>query len=286
MELHQLRYAREVARQGSFTAAAEVLHVSQSGVSAQIAKLERELGIRLFERGSRRATPTAEGAEVIPVVVQALAAIDEVGAVASDLAGLVRGHVRIGTVIGCTIPGYLSAFTDFRGTYPDVSVMASEGNSVDLINAVSDGSLDVALVAHVGSLPASFNVYSIVDEPLAVGVAPDHPWAGRASVTARQLSQADVLTLPAGTGVRRALDLTCAAAGVEIVPSVTAYSPDAVLALAAEGSGVTVLSRSMIAPPLAVVALSGATHARLSLITRKEPGAAARAFAQTLRTRL
>ncbi|NMN99631.1 LysR family transcriptional regulator [Gordonia sp. TBRC 11910] len=286
MEIHQLRYATEVARQGSFTAAADILHISQSGVSAQVAKLERELGVRLFERGSRIATPTPEGDALLGHVQSALDAVARIRTVADDLVGVTRGQVRIGTVIGCTIPGYLNAFAEFRRAHPGVVVTASEGNSVDLIAALTAGTLDVALVAHADPLSASFDVSTVVDEPLAVAVAGDHAWARRASITAAELADEHVLTLPSGTGVRTALEKTCAATGIAITPAVEVYSPDAALALAAQGAGVAVLSASMIGEPLIRVDVDGAAHTSLSLATRIEPGAAARAFAQTLRTRL
>lgn len=286
MELHQLRYAVEVARQGSFTAAADVLHISQSGVSAQVAKLEREVGVRLFHRGSRIASPTPEGETVLAHVQSALDAVERIRTVADDLVGVTRGQVRIGTVIGCTIPGYLRAFAEFRRAHPGVVVTASEGNSVDLVAALTDGTLDVALVAHADPLPDSFVVDTVVDEPLAVGVSAGHGWADRPSITATELATEHILTLPPGTGVRSALEKTCAATGITVEPAVEVYSPDAALALASHGAGVAVLSASMITAPLVAVGVEACAHTSLSLATRSEPSAAARAFAQTLRTRL
>ncbi|WP_320669459.1 LysR family transcriptional regulator [Patulibacter defluvii] len=283
MELQQLRYLAEVRRRGSFTAAAEALHVSQPGVSAQVAKLERELGVRLFDRGARVATLTPEGQALLPHATAALDAVGRIRTVADDLAGVTRGQVRIGTVIGCTIPGYLRAFAGFRKAHPGVAVTASEGNSDDLIAALAAGDLDVALVAHAVPLPADFDVVTVVDEPLAAAVPRTHPWAGRIAVPPAALAEQDVLTLPPGTGVRAALATTCAAAGVDLVPAVQVHSPEAALALAAEGAGVAVLSPSMIAAPLVAVAIEGAARTALSLATRAEPGAAARAFAAALR---
>lgn len=286
MELHQLRYAAEVDRRGSFTAAAEALHVSQSGVSAQVAKLERELGVRLFERRPRSAVLTTDGETLLPLVAAALDSVSRIRAAADSLTGLTSGHVRIGTVIGCTLPGYLSAFAEFRAVRPGISVTASEGNSSDLVAELAAGDLDVALVAHADPLPPEFIVTALVDEPVAAGVAPEHPWAGLRSVPVTALTEEDVLTLPAGTGVRTALQRSCRTAGIELAPAVQAHSPEAAVALAARGAGVAVLSASMIEAPLVRVALEGAAHASLSLACRAEPSAAARAFTRLLRERL
>lgn len=284
MELHQLRYVVEVARRGSFTAAAQALHVSQSGVSAQVAKLERELGVRIFARGSRVATPTAEGAALLPHAQAALAAVSQIDTTAADLAGLVRGEVRVGTVVGCTIPGYLSAFAAFRQAYPEIAVSAREGNSDVLVQALLSGNIDVALVAHADPLPDDLEVQPIIDEPLAVGVPAHDGWAHRRSLPVSRLAGQPLLTLPNGTGVRSALQKTCTAKGLEIVPVVEAHSPEALIALTSRGVGKAVLTESMMsASDLATIRIEGSARTSLSLVTAPAAGTAARAFANALR---
>ncbi|MBS4102354.1 LysR family transcriptional regulator [Tsukamurella paurometabola] len=288
MELHQLRYLVAVADRGSFTAAADALHVAQSGVSAQVGKLERELGHRLLERGARTVGLTPEGAELLPHARAALAAVDTVRTVADELTGVVRGHVRLGTVIGCTIPGYLAGFAAFRAAHPAVTVDVVEGDSADLVADLVAGALDVALVAHARALPAPLAVHRLIREPLAVAVPADHPWAGRGSVTCTDLAGATVLCLPRGTGVRAALEITCAAERAVVEPTVQAHSPEALLALVAHGAGVAVLTASMTAgrPGLATVPLARSARTELSLATRAAPSAAASAMTRTLREHL
>lgn len=284
MELHQLRYLVAVADRGSFTAAAEALHVAQSGVSAQVAKLERELGHRLLERGARTVGLTPEGTELLPHARAALAAADAVRAVADELTGIVRGHVRLGTVIGCTIPGYLAGFAAFRAAHPGVTVEVAEGNSDDLIADLAGGVLDVALVAHASALPDGLAAHPLIREPLTVAVAPAHPWAGRDRVDCADLAGTTVLCLPPGTGVRTALEITCAAERVTVEPAVQAHSPEALLALAAHGAGVALLTDSMAAgrADLMTVPLARSARTSLSLATRAVPSAAAGAMARTL----
>lgn len=285
MELHQLRYAIAVARRGSFTAAAEELHVSQSGVSAQVAKLERDLGVRLFVRGSRAVTTSADGAVLLPRMEAALQEVERVRVTADELAGACRGRVRVGTVIGCTIPEYLDAFADFRNRHPTVEVSAIEGNSDDLVTLLTDGHLDVAIVAHAKPLPPELRTIVIVDEPIVAGIPDRHPWAGSSAISLGALADEPVLTLPRGTGVRAALDRTCRINDVEAVPDVEAHSPQTVLALAGQGVGVAVLSPSMIDAELHQVHIRGAVHTQLSLAFQQEQGAAARAFIALLADR-
>lgn len=288
MELHQLRYLVSVADTGSFTAAAARLLVSQSGVSAQVAKLEHELGHRLFDRRGRTVSLTDAGREVIPHARDALASVAAIGVVGEELSGVVRGSIHLGTVIGCTMPAYLAGFAAFRRDHPGVRVSVVEDNSDQLIGRLSTGELDVALVAHAEPLPAAISATTVVDEPLAAIVPTDHSWADRTSIDCADLVDATVLTLPLGTGVRTALTSTCAAARVDVEPAVAAYSPDSVLALVELGSGVGVLTPTMAGGRTSTVAVPIRHSARtsLSLAVCAAPSAAARAMADALGGRL
>lgn len=278
MELHQLQYTLEVDRRGSFTTAAKALHISQSGVSAQVAKLERELGVDLFDRVGRTTKLTDAGAQLLPLMETALHDIDRISDQADELLGLMRGSVRIGTIIGCMIPGYFDAFAEFRTKHPGVTVTTSESGSDELLAALISGDLDVALLAHSSPLPTSLDVFTIIDEPLVAGVLEGHPWAQGNPLPVTQLATADVITLPSGMGIRAALELACANAGTSLAPAVEAHSPETVLALAARGVGVAVLSESMITEPLVTVPLSSSAHASLSVATPDHPSPASRAF--------
>lgn len=283
MELHQLRYFAAVADHGSFTTAAESLHVSQSGVSAQVAKLERELGHRLLDRG-RTVALTPEGIALLPHARAAGAAIDALRAAADELTGVIRGHVRLGTVIGCTIPGYLRGFADFRAAHPGVTVEVAEGNSDDLLADLVAGTVDVALVAHARPLPTGTIGRRLIREPLAVVLPDGHPWAGRAALTCADLTDETVLCLPPGTGVRTALEITCAAERTVVTPAVQAHSPEALMALAERGAGIAVLTESMAGgrPGTTTVPLARSARTELSLATRAAPSAAANAMARAL----
>lgn len=263
-----------------------MLHVSQSGVSAQVAKLERELGVRLFERGRRTATLTSEGANLLPLMSAALDDITNIEQTAGEIHGLTRGNLRIGTIIGCSIPGYLSAFAEFRSAYPEVRLNVREGNSAELITQLSSGDIDIALLAHTDPLPAQFDVTTFISEPIVAGVPVGHAWTQKPAVSAEDLAAANILTLTEGTGIRTALQRTCSIAGIEVKPAVEAHSPETVHALAARGAGVAVLSTSMITAPLTAVAIEGAELARLSVASRARPGAAVRTFMRTLRAHL
>ncbi|GAA3935044.1 hypothetical protein GCM10022383_11820 [Microbacterium soli] len=211
-----------------------------------------------------------------------LAGVDSIERVSDELNGLVRGSVRIGTIIGCTIPGFLDGFAEFRATYPGVSATLVEDDSEPLIEGLLRGELDVILVAHCEPLPASFASLMFVDECICVGVPEGHPWCQIDALDMRELAEVDVITLAAGTGIRAALELMGQAAKCDIQPAVEAHSPDTALGLVARGAGVAVLAESMIGPPLRAVPLRNAAHAALSVAVRQSPGPAARALFDVL----
>src|SRR3954451_19625052 len=98
MELRQLEYFVAVVEEESFTRASSRVLVAQSGVSAQVRRLERGLGVELVERGARRVTLTEAGAAVLPFARAALAAVANARAAVEELTGLLRWQVRIGMI--------------------------------------------------------------------------------------------------------------------------------------------------------------------------------------------
>src|SRR5690606_18781699 len=103
MELRQLEYFVAVAEERNYTRAAERVHVSQSGISARIRRLERERGATLFVRSARTVTLTPAGRAALDHARAALAAAAAVDQAVSDVTGLLRGGLTVGMVIGCTL---------------------------------------------------------------------------------------------------------------------------------------------------------------------------------------
>src|SRR5579864_5915221 len=103
MELHQLEYFVAVVEEASFTRAAARVHVAQPGVSAQVRRLETELGQQLLDRSGRTVRLTEVGAAVLPFARAALSAVTNARLAVDQLAGLVRGQVTVGMVSGCSV---------------------------------------------------------------------------------------------------------------------------------------------------------------------------------------
>jgi DNA-binding transcriptional LysR family regulator len=245
MELRQLEYFVAVAETANFTRAAERVHISQSGVSAQVRALEQELGQPLFDRSGKTVRLTDAGAAVLPHARAALAAGTAVREAVDELSGLVHGHVSVGMVTACGFRGLFDQLADFHTTYPGIDITLTEDTSDLLVDAVRGGRLDLALVGLTGPTPNDLTSGVIVDEPLVAAVTHDDPLASRTSVPLRALQGRDLVCLPRGTGVRTAFDDACTSARIQPRVALEASAPDVVAGLAVRGLGVAVLSESM-----------------------------------------
>jgi DNA-binding transcriptional LysR family regulator len=136
MELRQLEYFVAVAEERNFTRAAERVHISQSGVSAQIRQLERELGTELFDRSARTATLTVAGKAALEPARAALAAAGAVGQAVGEVTDLIRGRLTVGMVMGCTVTPLFDALAAFHRAHPGVEISLLEDNSDQLIEKV------------------------------------------------------------------------------------------------------------------------------------------------------
>ncbi len=278
MELRQLEYFVAVAEEANFTRAAQRVHISQSGVSAQIRQLERELGADLLDRSGRAATLTAAGEAALGPARAALASVDALRHAVDDVTGLVRGRLTVGMVNGCTITPLFEALAAFHADHPGVEITLYEESSDRLVEAVRDGASDLALVGTAGALPEGVAGLPIVSEPLVAAVPADHPLAASGSVPLARLCGYPLVCMPRGTGIRAVLDGACAAAGLRPEIALEASAPAAVADLAARGLGAAVLSHSMAVPHAArlrVLAVEEvATPAVLALIWRPRRSAA------------
>ncbi|MBL1116498.1 LysR family transcriptional regulator [Streptomyces sp. 110] len=253
MELQQMRYVVAVAETNSFTRAAERCLVVQSALSHQIARLEKELGARLFERTSRRVRLTPAGAAFLPAARQCLDAAERAAAEVAAAVGEVRGRLAVGlipTVTAVDIPG---ALRDFRERYPRVRVSLRVGASDELVEQVGEGALDVAFLGLPTTVrPRGVAAHELARDRLVAVVAPGHPLAGESRVDLRRLSSEVFVDLPAGTAGRAQSDLAFEAAGLTRDVAFEVTSADFIARLVGPGLGVAMLPTAY-APHLAGV---------------------------------
>ncbi|MBU4615859.1 LysR family transcriptional regulator [Prescottella equi] len=245
MELRQLEYFVAVAEEANFTRAAARVHVSQSGISAQIRQLENDLGAPLFDRSTRVAALTVAGEAALAHARAALAAARAVRDAVDDVNQLVRGRLEVGMVTACTVTPLFDALSSFHRAHPGIDVSLREDNSDRLVDDVRAGAVDLALVGVAGAEPAGLHSFTVVRERLVAAVPGNHPLAQLSSVTLADVSAHPLVTLPPGTGIRTVLDLGCADLNCRASIALQASAPDAVADLATRGLGVAILSESM-----------------------------------------
>jgi DNA-binding transcriptional LysR family regulator len=245
MELRQLEYFVAVAEEANFTRAAAKVRVAQPGVSAQIRRLERELGQTLLDRSGRTVRLTAVGAAVLPYARAALAAVAGASLAVDELTGLMRGRVAVGTVIACSSLAVADLLADFHKAHPAVEITLSEANSDLLLESLLDGRLDLALVALAGAPPQGIETQVVVDESLVAAVSHGDALAGRTTVTLDALRERALVSLPRGTGVRSCVDDACATLGFQPRVAFEASDLGMVAQLAGRGLGVAILPESV-----------------------------------------
>jgi DNA-binding transcriptional LysR family regulator len=245
MELRQLEYLVAVAEEANFTRAAKRVHVAQPAVSAQIKRLEREVGAPLLDRSRRTVRLTAAGMAALPYAKAALTAAASVRLAIEELTQLVRGSVTIGTVTahGLDIAGLLA---DFHTDHPGVEVTLTTHNSDVLIEDLRTGALDMAVIS-VGpdEQPDGLDIVVVTDERIDAAVAHTHDLAAQSSISLTRLRDLPVISLPIGTGIRRQLEIACANAGFAPRISFEANTPLALADLAERGLGVAIVPRSV-----------------------------------------
>lgn len=215
MELRHLRYFRAVAEELHFGRAAEKLHIAQPPLSQQIRQLERELGLSLFTRSTRRVDLTAAGAAYLKRAIAILDAVDDAGQQARRVAHGMEGQLTIGCVGSATYSLLPRLVRAMRDALPHVELsIRGEMLAPDQLTALLSGDIDIALlrppVDHV-----DIRSETLRRDRLIVALPAEHPLAGRDALTVCDLQDEDFIA-HAGQGrsvMSGLLAAVCADAG-------------------------------------------------------------------------
>ena len=268
-ELRQLRYFVAVARHQHFTRAAEELLLAQPALSQQVRKLERELGVQLFDRGHHSVTLTAAGAALLERAERILGDVDVALDEARSFAGRITGRVRLGAWQSMEV-GLPNLLASFRAAYPGVGVAVTEMVSDDMLGGVRNGSLDAAMVVHRPRLAvAELGIEPFITEPFALAVAPTHALARRRRIRLAELAEEPFITHHSGSAVREIILDACAEAGFRPRITLETGEMSAARAYVAAGLGITILPRSSLAsagPPVTVLDIGPPPITRTSVL--------------------
>ena len=244
MNLKALRCCVEIVRQGSFTKAAQHLHIAQPALSMAVTRLEEELGVTLFNRTTRKVILTAEGEQFLPRIASALREMDVARQELRDMADLKRGEVRLGIppMFGLHyVPGLMNAF---RQLYPGIAMTVFEGSAEDIGHRLEQREIDLALLESRRVPPDKESILLGSDEMLAC-MHPDHPYAGKAFLTAQDLRNTDMVVFDRTFVQRHLLDAFFAEHGITYQVALQSNFVSLVVQAALDNMGVATLLRSV-----------------------------------------
>lgn len=238
MRLTQLRSFHAVATMGSFTAAAESLHVSQPTVTTQVGQLEALYKVELFHRTGRRVRPTELGERLLQLSRQIFSLEAEAVQLLGDTGELRSGQLRVAAVGPSHVTRMLVAFNQ---RYPGIKISVSTGNSQDVLDRLLDYSADVGVLAQVFRDKRFVSVpYS--EHPVVIFCAATHRFAKRRSIRAAELQGERLLLREQGSTTRRAIESALQAAKVEPQVVMEIASREIIREAVAQGLGIAAVS--------------------------------------------
>ncbi len=271
-----------VAELGNFTRAAERCYVVQSALSHQVAKLEQELGARLFHRTSRSVALTPAGAAFLPAARECLAAAERAQAEVLAAIGEIRGRLVVGMIPGVAAVDVPAGLRAFHQEYPQVRIGLVTGGSDGLADQVREGTLDVAFIGLADDIELeNLNSRQLARDPLAAMLAADHPLAKRNQIRLEAIADEEFVDFLAGTPGRVQADRAFDAAGLERTVAFEITDPHVMARLVAEGLCVALLASTYAArlPGVTVVPVANTSFRREYMIwSRLGPTPAANAF--------
>jgi DNA-binding transcriptional LysR family regulator len=274
LNLAHVRTLQAVVNHGSFSRAAEDLHLSQPAVSLHIRQLEERAGHRLLERVGKRAFATRAGEILLEHAGRALGELEAARQALERLRGVVAGRLRVGT--GATASTYLlpPLLRRLHARYPALELVVVTGNSAEITAAVAGNQLDLGIV----TLPVSarsLTVSPLYVDRLAAIAPPDSEWRGRRAITPAELARRPLIMYERGGTIRRVIDEWFRRGRATPQVAMELGNAEAIKKLVSAGLGLSVSSAMSVkaevrAGTLVAIALEPALSRRLGIVTRRD----------------
>ncbi|MEK5238412.1 LysR family transcriptional regulator [Paenibacillus sp. FSL L8-0470] len=244
MELRQLQYALQIAAERNFSRAADKLHIAQPSLSQQLSKLEKELGVMLFQRNTSSVELTHAGHKFVEQAGAIIDAVELLRQEMSDISQLRTGSVVVGSmpITGAhLLPHVLPVF---KRKYTDVEITLLEDSSMNLEKLTASGQTDLSLLSLPLEIPTL--AYEVLgEERIDLAVPPEHPLASRSTKGTRtsleELKDEPFIVLKEGQGFRKMTVELCREAGFEPRIVFESNNMETVQSLVATGMGVTLV---------------------------------------------
>nr|WIE94818.1 LysR family transcriptional regulator [Mesorhizobium sp. WSM4875] len=245
MDFGRLRALRELSVRKTMAATAEALYVSPSAVSQQISLLEQEAGIELIERRGRGVELTVAGRQLVERANRVFAELEAARTDIAELKKVVVGELRVAafpTVAAALMPRTISAL---RKSHGQLIIQFDEMEPEEALTALRSWQTDIALIDDLnvppGLLESTITILPLIDDVFNVMVAPDHPLAGRATVSLEELRDECWVNDTASANYNRMLTESCRKAG--FTPNIVARSKgfEVAIALIRRGCAIAIM---------------------------------------------
>ena len=244
VSLRQLRVFESAASNRSFSRAAELLHLTQPGVSMHIKELEKNAGMPLFERIGKKLFVTEAGQELLTRAREILRSIKDADEALDNLKGLRRGRINLAVVSTAKyfVPQLLARF---RQDYPELEIRLAVNNRTSVIEQLVSNEVDLAIM---GRSPQSLDMVSeaFAQNPHVVIAAPDHPLAARRRIPVTTLAAETFIVREPGSGTRLAMQQFFAQANVAFQVGMEMASNETIKQAVMAGMGVSFISQHTI----------------------------------------
>lgn len=272
-DLGDLRAFLAVSDLGSFRAAAEILHISQSALSRRVDKLEAALGVQLFIRTTRKIELTTTGRTFIHKARNVMLELEGALLGMQDIAGRLSGEVTLACVpsaVGYFLP---SVFDAYHQHYPGIRIRVLDESSSDVLLAVTRGDADFG-VTYIGTQEADIHFQPLIEEAFVLACPSSHPLANSKTVTWKDISQHSYIALAQGSGNRFLIDQALAQSQERPRWYCEVNHVPALVSLVAAGLGIGVVPRMALPPDnheglTAIPLIEPTVTRKLGLISRR-----------------
>ncbi len=246
MEDFRLRVFRIAAEKLNFTQAAGLLHLTQPAVTLQIKNLEADLGVRLFDRSARSIRLTPAGEMMLDYARRIAALYEEASRKVGELSHEARGSLSLG--VSTTISQYVLPWVlaGFRHEYPGVRVKVISGNTEAVLQSLTAGSIELAMIEWPPRTPC-INLQKFLDDEIVLIVPCEHPWAlRRQALNPAELLNTPLLMREPGSGTRDVVEAALQSAGLnpgDLQVSMSLDSTEAIKSAVEAGLGVGLVSQ-------------------------------------------
>jgi DNA-binding transcriptional LysR family regulator len=243
--LERLRVFQAVAQAESFTEAAELLHLTQPGISKHIKAMEEELGVSLFDREARRVSLTQAGEILYNAAKEVIGAVATAEQRIQELAGLRRGRLRVGASFPIGLYLLPRVVAGYRKAHPAIEVKLSISTTANIQAQVLDNKVDFGLVSADVQHPKLTSIVIGTDELVAI-VPADHPWSNRRTLSVQDLAGETFIVAARGAGARAVVEGRLREKGIVLTDVIDFGNAEGVKHAVEAGLGVSIQPRGIV----------------------------------------